>query len=73
MRYQGDNPKPTTNYVGNLSFNKIPLHNVSLSLSGNILESVYFKGTIIGGRISDNFMKGKLNLELNYRNVNYSF
>ncbi|MBK7093873.1 MAG: hypothetical protein IPH57_01930 [Saprospiraceae bacterium] len=73
VRYQGDNPKPTTNYVGNLSFNKIPLHNVSLSLSGNILESVYFKGTIIGGRISDNFMKGKLNLELNYRNVNYSF
>jgi hypothetical protein len=73
LRYQGDNPKPTTNYVGNLSFTKIPLHNVSLSVSGNILESVYFKGVIIGGRISDNFMKGKLNLEFNYRNVNYSF
>lgn len=73
LRYQGDNPKPTTNYVCNLSFNKIPLHNISLSLTGNLLESVYFKGTIIGGRISDNFFKGKLNAELNYRNVNYSF
>ncbi|MGB5025384.1 MAG: hypothetical protein WBO44_08545 [Saprospiraceae bacterium] len=73
LRYQGNDPKPTTNYVVNLSFTKIPVHKIALSVNGNILESNYFKGTIIGGRISDNFIKGKLNMELNYRNVNYSF
>lgn len=73
LRYQGDDPKPTTNYVCNLTFNKIPVHNISLSVNGNILESNYLKGRIIGGRLSDNFIKGKLSMELNYRNVNYSF
>jgi hypothetical protein len=73
LRYQGDDPKPTTNYVCNLTFNKIPVHNISLSVNGNILESNYLKGRIIGGRLSDNFIKGKLCMELNYRNVNYSF
>ena len=28
---------------------------------------------ILGGRISDNFFKGKLNTEVNYRNINYTF
>jgi hypothetical protein len=73
LRYQGDNVKPTTNYVVNLSFNKIPIHNISLSVNGNLLESNYFDGIIIGGRISDSFLKGKLSVDLNYRNVNYSF
>lgn len=73
LRYQGTGTKPTTNYVCNLSFNKIPLHKISLSLTGNYLEAAYFTGLIIGSRISDDFFKGKLNAELNYRNVNYSF
>ena len=73
FRFQGDNPKPTTNYIGNLSFNRIPVLHSTISLSGNLLESYYFKGTIFGGRISNNFLKGKLNAELNYRNVNYTF
>ena len=73
LRYQGNNSKPTTNYVCNLTFNKIPLHNISLSLTGNYLEAAYFNGIIVGGRISDNFLKGKLNAELNYRNVDYIF
>ncbi len=73
LRYQGTGTKPTTNYVCNLSLNKIPLHNISFSLTGNYLEAAYFNGIIIGGRLSDNFFKGKLNAELNYRNVDYSF
>ncbi|MFZ4543187.1 MAG: hypothetical protein ACOYOA_03985 [Saprospiraceae bacterium] len=73
FRFQGTNPIPTKNYVGNLNFNKIPGINGSASISANLLESYYFNGTILGGRISENFLKGKLSTELNYRNVNYKF
>lgn len=72
-RYQGDNPIPTKNYVGNINFNNIPGLKMNLAVNANLLESYYFKGTIIGGRVSDDFLKGKINAELNYRNVNYTF
>lgn len=72
-RYQGDNPVPTKNYVGNINFNNIPGLKMNVAVNANLLESYYFKGTIIGGRVSDDFLKGKINAELNYRNVNYTF
>lgn len=72
-RYQGDNPIPTKNYVGNINFNNIPRLKMNVAVNANLLESYYFKGTIIGGRVSDDFLKGKINAELNYRNVNYTF
>jgi hypothetical protein len=72
-RYQGNNPKPTANYVANINVNKVLRKSTNLTLSGNLLESYYFKGTILGARMSDNFFKGKLNAELQYRNVNYIF
>jgi len=46
---------------------------MNVAVNANLLESYYFKGTIIGGRVSDDFLKGKINAELNYRNVNYTF
>jgi hypothetical protein len=73
LRFQGSNPQPTTNYVGSLGFNNVPGLNVSATLTANILESYYFKGNIYGGRVSKNFMKGKLQAEVNYRNINYTF
>jgi len=72
-RYQGDNPTPTKNYVGNININNIPGINMNVAVNANLLESYYFTGTIIGGRVSDDFLKGKINAELNYRNVNYTF
>ena len=72
-RYQGGNTQPTKNYVGNISFNNIPGTKMVLALNANLMESYYFKGTIIGGQISDNFLKGKVNIEMNYRNVEYNF
>jgi hypothetical protein len=73
LRFQGSNPQPTKNYVGSLGFNNVPGLNVSATLTANILESYYFKGNIYGGRVSKNFMKGKLQAEVNYRNINYTF
>ncbi len=72
-RYQSNNPAPTKNYVGNINFNQIPGLKMTVSLSANLLESYYFKGTILGCRLSENFLKGKINAEVNYRNVNYTF
>lgn len=72
-RFQGDNPQPTKNYIANININRILRNSTNLSLSGNLLESYYFKGTILGLRLNDNFFKGKLNAELQYRNVNYTF
>ncbi len=72
-RYQGNNPTPTKNYVANIGLSNIIRMSTSASISVNLLESYYFKGTIAGVRMSDNFLKGKLNTEINYRNVNYTF
>ncbi len=72
-RYQGGNTQPTKNYVGNISFNNIPGVKMVVAINANLMESYYFKGTIIGGQISDNFLKGKINIEMNYRNVKYNF
>ena len=72
-RYQGSHAKPTSNYIANINFNSILKKSTSASVNINLLESFYFKGVILGGRISDNFFKGKLNTEVNYRNINYTF
>ena len=72
-RYQGDNPKPTKNYVGNINFNNFLHSKASMSININLLESYYFKGTILGGRLNKNFFKGKIGGEINFRNVNYTF
>lgn len=72
-RFQGDNPKPTQNYVAGLNMNRILGNRLNVSLTYNQMVSYYFQGTIIGGRVSDNIWKGKMQLELNYRHVNYAF
>lgn len=73
FRYQGSNPTPTKNYVANVNINSIFRKSTTASLSLNLLESYYFKGTIAGARLSDNFFKGRVNTEINYRNVDYTF
>jgi len=73
LRFQGEGTIPTTNYVLNIHFNRLPLVQSSVSFTGNYIQSGYFTGTILGGRLSNSFAKGKLNLELTYRNVNYLF
>ncbi len=72
LRYQGDG-KPATNTFGNLSFFRFPTKNSTTSFSINTLETQYHKALIYGGRISQNIFKGKAQVELNYRNVNYNY
>lgn len=72
-RYQQNNPKPTKNYVANINFNHLPILGAALNLNVNTLETYYFNGVILGGRLSRNVLNSKVYLELNYRNVNYDF
>ncbi|MEZ4910824.1 MAG: hypothetical protein R2774_08170 [Saprospiraceae bacterium] len=72
-RFQGSYSNPTKNYIAYLNFNQILRRSTSVSINYNLLQSYYFEGTILGGRINDNFFKGKLNSELNYRKINYTF
>lgn len=73
LRYQGSNPSPTKNYVLSANLTNLAGRGSYLSLSLNMLESYYFKGTISGIRLSESLLKGKMNLELQYRNVSYTF
>lgn len=73
LRYQGDGSKPTTNTLVNISFLRMPFKNSSASLSINTLATQYHKAVIFGGRITQNVFKGKAQVELNYRNVNYNY
>jgi hypothetical protein len=72
-RFQGNNPQPTTNYVANLGIMSLPGMFQTVNLSVNLLESYYFKGRILGARLNGQTLKGKLGIELNYRNVQYDF
>ncbi len=71
-RYQENVATPTKNYVANLTMNNM-FKGVNIGLNANLLESYYFKGSIIGGRIDKNLFNGQANLEVNYRKVNYLF
>lgn len=73
LRYQGNGSPPTKNYVANLSITKIPGINAMLNLNYNVLETQYLTGNIYGARINRDISKGRLNLELNYRKVDYVF
>lgn len=73
LRYQGNNPKPTKNHIATLNINRIVGNRLNSTLTFNQLESFYFKGYIAGARMADQFWKGKIQLDLNYRFVNYTF
>ncbi|MCE2790413.1 MAG: hypothetical protein LW630_10940 [Saprospiraceae bacterium] len=72
-RYQGSGNIPTKNYIIATYINNIPGIGSNLQLSVNFLETSYFKGTIFSGRMSKNIFKGRCNIELQYRKVDYTF
>lgn len=73
LRYQGSNPSPTKNWTGAVNLSNLAGKGSYMSLTINVLESYYFKGTISGFRLSENLFKGRLNAEVQYRHVNYAF
>lgn len=73
FRFEGKNDIPTKNYLFNIYMNNIPKLHVTLSASTNYLKTDYIQGMIYSGRISKDVFKSKLNVELNYRKINYMY
>lgn len=71
-RYQ-EGHSNTDNTNVNLNYNRIPVIDANLSLNATTFNSSYIKSEIYGGRINRYFFKSKLQLELNYRTIKYTY
>ncbi|AFK05675.1 hypothetical protein Emtol_0160 (plasmid) [Emticicia oligotrophica DSM 17448] len=72
-RYQSSKPEPTKNYVVNLNLSQVLGNGSFLNLNINTMNTYYFDGKIIGGRLSKDLFKSKLSAELSFRRVDYNF
>jgi hypothetical protein len=66
-------PKPTKNLYGYLTYSLIPGINVSATLSATILETSYISGSIYALGIFRDLVPGKLSAGLDYKYVSYKF
>ncbi len=72
-RNSKQDPRPTKNLYGYLSYSNIPGINVAATLSATILETSYMSGRIYSLGISRDLVPGKLSGGLSYRYVSYKF
>lgn len=72
-RKRDSDPEASTSYHGFLSFNQIPAIDATVTLSANVLKTVYVDGSVFGLRIYTDFWDGKLATGVGYRYVDYQF
>lgn len=72
-RYRQEDPKPTRNLYGYLSYNRVPFIDVSATISYTYLETSYTDGNIYNLRISKDLISGKLMASFGYKYVSYQF
>ena len=63
----------TDNTNININFNRIPLMHANISLNATTFNSSFIRSEIYGGRINRYFFKSKLQLELNFRKIKYTY
>jgi hypothetical protein len=68
-----NDPRPTRNLYGYLTYSQIPGVNVAATLSATFLETSYMSGNIYSLAFSRDLVPGKLSGELGYRYVSYKF
>ncbi len=73
LRFQSNQSEFSKNYLVNIYKASTPKMKWIISINGNYLETEYLKGIILGGRISKDLFKQKLNIELNYRRADYQY
>ncbi len=71
-RFQKDSPS-SKNLNSYIRFSNVPGIKASVSLTVVLLESAYLNGTVIGGRISRDLIRGKLSGQLDIRAVQYRY
>jgi len=71
-RFSKNDPKPSKNFTGAISYSNLPVIEAAPSVTYTRLYSSYLDGNIWGGRISKTFFSGNLTGSLNYRHTEYS-
>jgi hypothetical protein len=72
-RNSKNDPRPTKNLYGYVTYSHVPGINVAATLSATILETGYMSGQIYSLGISRDLVPGKLSGGLDYRYVSYKF
>lgn len=72
-RYQKNNLQPTSNAHIYINYSRIPLIKSSASFSYTYLNTYYLNSQILGLRFRRGFSKGRINLGVHYRWVNYAY
>ncbi|MEI7660978.1 MAG: hypothetical protein WCK34_02210 [Bacteroidota bacterium] len=68
-----NDPRPTKNFYGYMTFSRIPKIKAAATLSVSIVETGYMSGKIYSAGISRDLVAGKLSAGLDYRYVIYKF
>lgn len=72
-RYRKSDPKQTKNLYGYVTYSRIPVLNISATLSATLLETSYISGKIYSLVMSRDLVRGKLYGGLGYRYVDYKY
>lgn len=72
-RFRKDDPRPTKNLSGYLTYSQVPGIGASVTLSTTWLETSYLNGLVYGLGLSRDLVPGKLNGGLQYRYVDYLY
>jgi hypothetical protein len=66
-------PKPTKNLYGYVTYTRVPGINVSATISATLLETSYISGRIFGISLFRDLVPAKLSAGLDYKYVSYKF
>ena len=72
-RFRKEDPRPTKNLSGYLTYSRVPGIGASVTLSTTWLETSYLNGLVYGLGLSRDLVPGKLNAGLQYRYVDYLY
>lgn len=72
-RSRPDDPDPSQNLYGYVSYTQVPGIDAAATLSATLLQTSYLDGKIYSLRLSRDIVRGKLYSGLQYRYVNYQF
>ena len=72
-RYRKDDPRPSRNFYGYVSYNNVPGIDALVTLSATLLETAYLNGNIYALGLSRDIVPGKLFGGINFRMIDYRY
>jgi hypothetical protein len=71
-RFLKSDPRPSANIHGYFTYSRVPVLNISATVSATYLESAHMTGKIAGLRLSRDFSEGKVQAGMGYHFVDYT-